>query len=383
MRSPADVVRSPLPGSPLLIAAVIPAYRPAPVLREIARALSGSPLTAVVVVDDGSGASFAPLFDELALLPKVKVLRHAVNLGKGAALKTGINHVLCEHPTAIGVVTLDADGQHDPGDVIEVCRRFAQAPDSLVMGTRRFGAAVPLRSRLGNRITKFMMRLVLGQRLSDTQTGLRVIPRALLSALLAIPASGYEFELEMLVAVKHLGLPVVEHPIHTIYEAGNPSSHFRPWRDSMRIYFVLLRFSFVSMASAVLDNFVFYLIFQATTALVLSQAGARVVSVLFNYTFARRAVFLSREPHHILLPRYLLLVVANACLSLSSIVVLTNTLSLAVLPAKILTETVLFIANFAIQRDFIFTRHHAIDVPGAAALRPASTTPDKLPLVTH
>jgi putative flippase GtrA len=369
-----------MPGSPVLVAAVIPAYRPGPVLLEIARALSRSALLAVVVVDDGSGAAFRAFFDELAQVPKVKIVRHAVNLGKGAALKSGFNYVLCEYAGAAGVVTLDADGQHDPDDVMHVCRRFAATPDRLVLGARSFGTDIPLRSRFGNQVTRFMMRLVLGQRLSDTQTGLRVIPRALLATLLSLPASGYEFELEMLIAVKHLGLQVVEQPIRTIYEPGNPSSHFRPLRDSMRIYFVLLRFSFVSMLSAVLDNVVFYLIYRATGGLVPSQVGARFVSVLFNYSFTRRAVFLSNEPHRVLLPRYLLLVVANACLSLASIAFLTSTFPIGVLPAKVMTETVLFIANFAIQRDFIFTRHQPIGSQPAPVLQPTGARSGEVPV---
>lgn len=351
------------------VAAVIPAYRPGTALVELARALSRSPLPAIVVVDDGSGAECAGIFDALVKVPKVRVIRHAVNLGKGAALKSGINSVLCEHPGVAGVVTVDADGQHDPDDVLQVCKRFQETPDRLVLGVRTFDGPIPLRSRFGNLVTKGMMRMVLGQKLSDTQTGLRVIPRALLFTLLTVTASGYEFELEMLIAVKHLGLQIAEQSIRTIYEPGNFSSHFRPLRDSMRIYFVLLRFSFVSLMSAVLDNVVFYLIFRATHGLIPSQVGARLVSVLFNYTLTRRAVFLSDEPHRILLPRYLLLVVANAGLSLASIAFLTSTWPIGVLAAKIMTETVLFIANFAIQRDFIFTRHRDVPTAPAAVIR--------------
>src|SRR5437660_575900 len=82
------------------------------------------------------------------------------------------------------------------------------------------------------------------------------------------PASGYEFELEMLIAAKHLGLTVLEEPIRTIYEPGNPTSHFQPLRDSMRIYFVLLRFGFISMMTAGLDNLAFYLFFHASGTVV-------------------------------------------------------------------------------------------------------------------
>ena len=97
--------------------ALIPAYKPAPVLVDIAAALMASEVfEAVICVDDGGGEAYAPLFRRLEEMG-VEVLHHAVNLGKGQALKTGFNHALLHWPDSIGVVTLDADGQHLPEDV--------------------------------------------------------------------------------------------------------------------------------------------------------------------------------------------------------------------------------------------------------------------------
>jgi glycosyltransferase involved in cell wall biosynthesis len=338
------------------MAVLIPAWKPGPALIELARSLAGCGFTAIVVVDDGSGPEYAWIFEQISLIEGVKVIRHAVNLGKGAALKTGMNYVLVECPGVAGIVSADADGQHDPADVYRVARRFAEKPEALVLGARAFAGPVPLRSRLGNSITRIVMRVVAGQRLSDTQTGLRAIPRGLAERMLSVPASGYEFELEMLIAAKHLGVPVVEQPIRTIYEPGNATSHFEPWRDSMRIYFVLLRFGFISMATAALDNLVFYILFRATGVVAASLLGARLIALGFNYTTVRRAVFFSREQHRIVLPRYLLLAAANICLSYALISFLAKMLHVGVMPAKISVETFLFIANFAIQRDFVFAR---------------------------
>ena len=215
---------------------LIPAYKPGLELVELVRAL---PEFVVVVVDDGSGPEFAGIFEKLE---GVRIVRHAVNLGKGAALKTGMNYALVEFPDLAGIVTADADGQHDPDDVRRVAQRLKEHPEALVLGARTFGGGVPLRSRLGNSITRSVMRIAVGHRLSDTQTGLRAIPRGLMERMLRVSASGYEFELEMLIAAKHLGVEVIEQPIQTIYGEGNPTSHFEPLRDSMRIYFVLLRF---------------------------------------------------------------------------------------------------------------------------------------------
>jgi glycosyltransferase involved in cell wall biosynthesis len=326
------------------------------VLLELVKALAAQGFVEIVVIDDGSGPGYAWIFEQLADLPLVKLLRHAVNLGKGAALKTGINAILVDCPAVDGLVTVDADGQHAPVDVARVAKRFAAMPEALVLGSRAFAGRVPLRSRLGNSITQAVMRVVAGQRLSDTQTGLRAIPRGLAERMLSVPASGYEFELEMLIAAKHLSFPVVEEPIQTIYEAGNPTSHFEPLRDSMRIYFVLLRFGFISLLTAGLDNLLFYSFFHASGSIAVSMFAARLIALGFNYAAARRAVFLSREQHKIVLPRYLLLAAANVCLSYSLITFLSSRLSVGVMTAKISVESLLFIGNFAIQRDFVFAR---------------------------
>ncbi len=344
------------------VTVLIPAYQPNGALIELVRDLLARGVRSIEVVDDGSGPEYRWVFDELELLPRVHILRHAVNLGKGAALKTGMNHILAADPGLTGIVTADADGQHHPSDVVGVCERFAGSPDALVLGARTFDgdpaqSKVPLRSRFGNVLTRGAMHLLVGQNLTDTQTGLRAIPRALVLRLLKVPASGYDFELEMLIAAKHQGIRVVEQPIRTTYEPGNPTSHFHPLRDSMRIYFVLLRFSGISLITAALDNLTFFLVFHAFGSIAIAQAAGRIVALLFNYRAVRRAVFFSDERHRVLLPRYLALVAANALISYTGIRVLTSVSPIGVFPAKILIESMLFIANFTIQRDFIFTRH--------------------------
>jgi glycosyltransferase involved in cell wall biosynthesis len=365
------LVKNPRPESGVGIALLIPAYQPSPALIDLVQTLCGGEWKAIVVVDDGSGPEYAWLFKKIAELPKVKVIPHAVNLGKGSALKTGMNAILCAYPGLAGIVTADADGQHDPADIRQVAIRFQESPEAIVLGVRSFKGAVPLRSRVGNEITRLIMRAVVGYRLTDTQTGLRAIPGTLLPRLLTMSSSGYEFELEMLIVVKHLRIQLIEQPIRTIYEPGNRSSHFQPLRDSMRIYFVLLRFALISLTTALLDNVVFYFLFRMTGNVFASQVGARCAAVLFQYPLVRRAVFISNERHRILLPRYLLLVTANAALSYAGIELLTRAAAVGVLPAKIAVETILFLANFAIQRDLVFTRRKSS--PNVSLVSPTPT----------
>jgi glycosyltransferase involved in cell wall biosynthesis len=307
-----------------------------------------------VIVDDGSGPEYQDVFSRAAAFPNVHLLRHATNLGKGAALKTGINYALCAFPELVGIVTADADGQHHPDDIIRIADTLLARPDCLVLGSRRFDGDVPWRSRFGNSLTSMVVHALIGQKLTDTQTGLRGIPASLLPRILRIESTGYEYELEMLIAAHHLSAPVVEEPIRTIYEAGNKSSHFNPIVDSMKIYFVLLRFGSVSAMTALLDNLVFYLAFQHSGHILGSQILARVCAVGFNYTMVRKSVFYSKQLHKTVLPKYLLLVLVSGTVSYAGILLLSAKLGINPVPAKLIVETILFFANFAIQRMFIF-----------------------------
>jgi glycosyltransferase involved in cell wall biosynthesis len=344
---------------PAQLAIVIPAYQPAVVLAELMRTLRPADWQIVVVVDDGSDSEYRFIFETVAGMPGVKVLRHAVNLGKGAALKTGIGFALARFPYLSGIVTVDADGQHHPDDVQSVTAVFCRDPNSLVLGVRDFSGAIPLRSKLGNRITRQVLRAAVGQTVADSQTGLRAVPSAMLPTLLRVAATGYEFELQMLIAAKQMGVSVVEQTIQTIYQPGNPTSHFRPLRDSMRIYYLLLRFAGIGLISAVLDNLVFCSLYLSGRNVFLAQAGARLASILFNYPAVRWAVFCSEDRHRVLLPRYLLVALANVTLSYLGVRLLTGTSLLGVIRAKLLVEAILFIFGFLAQRDWVFVRHGA------------------------
>jgi len=335
---------------------IIPALRPGPQLTALVEQLANSAVRAILIVDDGSGGESQDIFDDCSKAPKVRILRHVTNLGKGAAIKTGIRYVLDSLPDCIGVVTADADGQHHPEDILLIARSLERNPNSLVLGSRQFDQGVPARNRVGNVLARALARVVLGQSLRDTQTGLRGIPSKLLPFLLELRSNGYEFELDMLIACKHHACPIVEEQIRTIYAPGNATSHFNPLRDSMKISFVLFRFSTLSLLTAAVDNLVFYLAYRNIPSILASQAMGRVVAVLFNYGLARRAVFLSHQRHRTVFPRYILLVIGSGAASYGLIRLLMHALGLNPILAKLSAELLLFIANFALQRDFVFTK---------------------------
>jgi glycosyltransferase involved in cell wall biosynthesis len=334
-------------------AIVIPAYEPTPALVDLVSDLSRDGDRAIIVVDDGSSAGCWPTFEKIQALPNVVLLVHAVNRGKGHALKTAFNHFLLNAPPdSPGVVTADADGQHLPVDIRRVAERLEQSPGTLVLGGRRFEGTVPLRNKFGNTMTRGVVRLLLGRPIYDTQTGLRGIPRGFLPELVQAEGGHYEFELEMLVQATKRRMTIEEIPIQTVY--GLPGqSHFNPLRDSVRIYFVFLRFLGLSIATAVVDYTVFAIAFMAGHSILGAMAAARVVAGTFNFTCNRITVFKSKGP---ILPeaiKYATLVVALMAVSYSLVRSLVY-LGLNVYVSKVLAEGGLFIASFALQNMLVF-----------------------------
>jgi glycosyltransferase involved in cell wall biosynthesis len=338
---------------------LVPAYNPPLRLVKLIKELSASPVSAVVVVNDGSDSESKAIFQAIRGLRKVVLLEHAVNLGKGAALKTGFNYIYCHFRSKVGVVTFDADGQHVKKDILEIGHALLQNPQTLILGARSFDAATPFRSLAGNKITKGIYRMLIGQKVSDTQSGLRGVPMDFLPLLLKISSNGYEFELDMLIACKHSGRVILEKRIQTIYLDQNESSHFSLLLDSMKIYFVLMRFTLSSLITAAIDYTVFLLIYSHQGDLLLSQIAARMVALTFNYLLVKKFVFYSEQKNIYTFPKYLLLVAVAGAISYYLIQALSDYANLNVVTAKIAVESLIFLANFTIQRDFIFTRAQA------------------------
>lgn len=342
---------------------LIPAFQPGSelehVVAEVQRQNGDGVVAGVVVVDDGSDARCGAVFARVAALGGVTVLRHAVNLGKGAALKTGFNHCLLTWPEACGVVTADADGQHAAADILKVARRLAERPEALILGAREFPANIPLRSRFGNILTRFVFLLFTGKRLRDTQTGLRGWPAEQCRESLRVPIQGYDFELDAL--VRSRGGVIEEVGIETIYLDGNRASHFNPLRDSLRIYFVFARYCGSALMAAGVDTLVFSVVYSRLGDLAVSQAAGRIVAMCAAFLVLRSIVFRSDVAPWMTFAKYAGLVAFSGWVSFGLIELLRDQAHLPVLEAKLLAEGVLFLGNFAIQRQLIFTKRRTVD----------------------
>lgn len=341
---------------------LIPAYEPGDALLSTVRQLLARGFT-VVVVNDGSGARYQAIFDQLSTA--VRLIRHDVNKGKGAALKTGYRFIRQHFPKHT-IITADADGQHTVADITRVASASPRHPATLLLGSRTFGANdVPLRSKFGNELTRKVYSLVAKQQLSDTQTGLRAFDDQLTEFMLQVPGERFEYEMNVLLGASRVGIPIVELPIQTVYKNNNQSSHFNPLKDSIAIYKEVLKFASSSLASFVLDITLFTLIMFLTSSWTLASSVtfanvvARIISASFNFTINRHLVFERNTP----VVRDAL---GYALLALGILVgntLLLNLLTfLAVTPliAKILTELAFFCMSFWVQKHVIFTKKREV-----------------------
>jgi glycosyltransferase involved in cell wall biosynthesis len=201
------------------IVALIPAYQEGPRIGAVVEAARVH--LPLIVIDDGSTDDTA----EAAQAAGATVIRQLPNAGKGAALRTGFGHALERGCAA--VVTLDADGQHDPAEIPSFVDAFRARRPELVIGRRAFDE-MPAVRRLSNTLGGLTLSAALGRNVPDNQSGFRLIGRVLMRSMLESDESGFEFEVEMIARAIALGLPIEWVPIRTIY-AGEPS-HIEPWR---------------------------------------------------------------------------------------------------------------------------------------------------------
>jgi glycosyltransferase involved in cell wall biosynthesis len=335
---------------------LIPAYEPdrrLPAL--VASLLAQDPELHVVVVDDGSGLGAADVFGEVRALG-AQVIQHSPNQGKGYALKQGFAFIHREFPGE-PVACADCDGQHSPVDVMRVLHELSIGSEDIVLGVREFSGEVPLRSRIGNDLTRRLFGAVTRRVLGDTQTGLRGYAPELLPWLETVAGDRFEYELAVLLEATRLRIPIREVGINTIYLEHNATSHFRPVQDSIRVMLPLGKFAGSSFLAFCLDTVTLLALHRATGSIVFSAVAARALSSALNFATNRNLVFSDRRDKHIgaEAAQYWALVAALLTVNVALLSVLTQ-IGLSLFSAKMVTEIGLFIASFRIQRRFVFAR---------------------------
>lgn len=347
------------------VAIVIPSYEPDDNLVTLCENLIKEDLQDIIVIDDGSGDEYQEIFDKVASM-KCVVLKHAINQGKGRALKFAFNYLLTRDDELLGCVTADSDGQHSIKDIKACIAALEEEPNKLIMGCRDFNLPdVPNKSKFGNKLTRKICKWLCGVDVTDTQTGLRAIPAEFMRYLLNTSGERFEFETNMLIETRNR-IEIKEIPIETIYDSKTDhKTHFDPIKDSLRIYKIFggkfLKFMVSSLSSSVVDLVLFALMCSVLKDAIplwyvaIATVVARVISATYNYLINYKLVFKSNEKHSVSMVKYFALAVVQMSLSALLVTLLVSLLSfIPEVAIKIVVDVILFFISYRIQNQLIF-----------------------------
>lgn len=354
---------------------LIPSLEPDERLPAYIQKLSESGFGHIVIVDDGSSEAYQPIFKEVEGVDRAVVLHHDVNHGKGVALKTGYKFILDNLPDVAGVITADADGQHTVPDCIRLAEEIGKGEKALYLGSRDFSLEnIPPKSRSGNKITSVVFKLLYGQYLPDTQTGLRAFRREELPFMINVEGERFEYEMKVLIACSRAGIPMIPVTIETIYENENKGTHFHPIKDSWKIYKVILGSFFKFMGASIISFLADHLLFNLFSGWLFPLLGihlnvslplgihlnntslanytARLFSAILNFRLNKDMVFKVRGSKGAGW-RYALVAVGIVILSTLGIKGLGK-LGMAPWLAKVIVDTLLYFVSYRAQQQWVF-----------------------------
>jgi len=217
--------------------ALIPSYEPNNKLISILKDLKKKRFE-IVVINDGSNSLYDDIFKDCRKY--AQVLTYSQNRGKGYALKTGLKYIETNYKNCI-VVTMDSDGQHSTQDAIHLCE-LVEDENTIYLGKRLRYKKTPLKSKIGNAITRKVYKLKTGIDIYDTQTGLRAFRSELIPFMLSVDGNRFEYEMNVLLQAPKEKVKLEEYTIETIYENNNRGTHFNTFKDSYLIYKNILKF---------------------------------------------------------------------------------------------------------------------------------------------
>ncbi|WP_427170699.1 bifunctional glycosyltransferase family 2/GtrA family protein [Fusobacterium nucleatum] len=353
---------------------LIPALNPPKQLIDYVKSLLENNLNDILLVDDGSKEEFKEIFDIIEEFPNanIKVFRHAKNLGKGRALKNAFNYFLTlpNLDEYNGIVTADSDGQHRVEDVIKLAKEVEENPNTLILGCRDFDLEqVPPKSKFGNKITNGAFKLFYGKNISDTQTGLRGFPTAIIKDFLDIAGERFEYETKMLIYCFQKEIEIKEVIIETIYFNDNSETHFNPIIDSLKIYKVTLSPFLKYIVSAIFSFIVDILSFKWVLFILLlignyvgafpifiATAIARIISSCFNFYLNKKFVFKYEKNTKKSLLKYYALCVIQLLISALFVTVVWKYTKYSETIIKIVVDSILFLLSYFVQQRWVFKR---------------------------
>jgi len=266
---------------------------------------------------------------------------------------------LTNYPEIEIIVTADADGQHTPKDIKKVALAALKHPMSIILGSRDFKAkTTPIRNKMGNKITSFIFKYLMGINISDTQTGLRAFNHETATKLLTVNGDRFNWETNVLIYAKENKIDLFEVGIETIYLDKNRSSHYRVFIDSLAIYKTFAKYLFNAGSSFLIDLILFTFFYQILKekafAIILATIIARTLSSIYNYLINAKFIFPSNPSKESIIKYYGLvigmMIISATLVSLLHLVFKNTNPSFI----KIGIDLLIFISNFYVLREWVF-----------------------------
>lgn len=338
--------------------ALVPSYEPDFNLLSVTSELIENGFK-VVVVNDGSENQYNEIFDQLP--EEVHYLSYETNHGKGYALKYGLRYIKEHFESDSIIVTLDSDGQHKVKDAIKICDQCEKSHSStLVLGSRFFGKKAPFKSRFGNFMARSSFLLSTRHKIYDTQTGLRAFPFDLLDTLIGVYGNRYEYEMNVLLESIRQHIPIKEVKIETVYINNNAGTHYNPFKDTMKIFKEVLKFSASSLIGFLVDYTAFTLLTLIPNSwqhwVLMCNIIARVISASVNFTINYKLVFRSKKNIWKAILEYVALALFILGCNTLFLWLLVEQAGMNQYLAKIIVEVTMFIISWLVQRLIVFRK---------------------------
>lgn len=344
-------------------ALIIPAYQPEKILINLIDELLIKGIPYIVIVDDGSTEDKKWIFNQIDDKERCLVIHHSQNLGKGMALKTGIGAVLNSNMLFDGVITADADGQHRVNDIIKTIEVFEQQSDTLVLGCRNISQKkVPFKSKLGNKLTRYIYRHVSGVLISDTQTGLRAFSLDNAKRFAKVEGNRYEYEMNMLLEAAKERIPIKETDIEAVYLDNNRSSHFKPFIDSFYVYKRFLKYAASGVLSFVVDITLYavfsslFLVAGLGEFILYATVLSRILSSVFNFLCNKNIVFNNKNKSITIAFKYYILCISQMLVSAFLVRLIYRISSVDTVLLKSIVDIMLACVSYHIQKKAVFRR---------------------------
>lgn len=348
---------------------IIPSLDPDQALLQYIQSLIDNGFQHILVVNDGSREAYDDIFSEIQNIAECNVLQYKFNRGKGRAIKNAIEYYLANIRDSVGIITVDADGQHSVRDVLRLDEAMHSSDgESVILGIRDFsGKNIPFKSKFGNKITSRIIQFFHGHYFSDTQTGLRAFPNLFLNDLTScVAGERYEYEMNVLLYCTHRGIKIEEIAIQAIYhDSDNSCSHFRPLQDSLRVYSIILKsffyYSLSGILSSIIDLAIFALIIKlflgksSAANILAATAIARGVSSIFNYFMNKNIAFKSNGNTTYSVVKYYSLCVVQLSVSAGLVYLFHSILQIDEVVVKAIIDCILFYVSYQIQKRWVFS----------------------------